>query len=572
MERKVIGIFIGMLFITPGLIISTTANRTPTIVSPTTSDEGTEYWALLVGVNEFKNQPYMTNLSLSNGIPPTDLYHLLLASDHWQPDHIRLLTGKNASIFNVLKGFRWMHRMADADDICLFYITTHGSPSAKDLYPTDENGGTDTVLYMYDTYRTQIGKWPNSIYLCFPNKLYYLYDDTINRWMSTLHCKGVCVIIEACYAGGFDDPPLNTTQTTRISEWMNRFTHQLSGPGRVILMACKDNEISNGNFFGYYLMEGLQGFGDTNTDGLCSAEEAFNYSTPKAREILWREFNFPMHPQIDDRYPGELILTDKEMPPSCTNLVAGSLIGTVNTGQTYLFNASDPEEDAITYQFKWGDTTEEWTGPIPSGEPVEITHTWTTEGTYNILLRNYDEHGMWFFEDSFPRKRIVVTIQDNHTVDQRQTELYDGLSLNDGCFVENWYAQSFVPTQSNLTKIELELIAKGNVQPITVSIRKNLTGPDLTQTSVLIGPMDLYKPILNWTTFDFPDIHVTPGDTYYILCHPIYSEDSLYGWSYAGASYPDPYPNGRGYTSNNQGTTWTIYNRVQDFSFITYGN
>jgi hypothetical protein len=532
------------------------------------TNDGTEYWALLVGVNEFKNHPYMTNLSLFNGPPPTDLYNLLLTSDHWQPDHIRLLTGKNASIFNVLKGFLWMHRMADEDDICLFYIATHGTPF-YDLFPRDENGGYDTALYMYDTYRTRIGNY----FICFPPKLHYLFDDTINTWLSNLHCKGVCVIIEACFAGGINDPPRTTKQTAiKRSEWINTFTQKLSGPGRVILMACKDDELSNGNFFSYYLMEGLQGFGDANKDGMCSAEEAFNYSEPKTKEILLKEFNFPMHPQIYDSYPGELILTDTEMPPSCTNLVTGPLIGNVNTNQTYFFNATDPEGDQIKYHFKWGDTTEEWTALFPSDEPVEVTHTWNTESTYNVLLRNYDEHGMWFFEDSIPRTRIVVTMQGNHSVDQRQTELYNGLSLNDGIFVENWFAQSFIPTQSNLSKVELELIAKGNVQPITVSIRKNLTGPDLTQTSVLIGPMDLYRPVLNWTTFDFPDIQVTPGETYYIICHPIYSSDSLYGWTYAGAIYADPYPNGQGYSSLDQGNTWTVYNKVHDFSFVTYGN
>ncbi|MBN1860601.1 MAG: caspase family protein [Candidatus Thermoplasmatota archaeon] len=571
MKRKIVGILMCMLLLLPVSSVLAFPFRTNFKNQKTPTSDGTEYWALLVGVNEFKNQPYMTNLSLFNGQPPTDLDNLLLASNHWKADHIRLLTGKNASIFNVCKGFRWLCRMADADDICLVYFATHGSP-IYDMPPVDENGGYDTALYMYDTYRTQLGKWPNCWYWCFPNKLYYLYDDTINRYLNRLKCDGVCLIIEACFAGGFNDTYSTGIQTTYLAfEWMKNLGRQLSAPGRVILMACNNDELSNGNFFGYYLMEGLQGFGDVNKDGLCSAEEAFNYSTPKTKEILLKEFDFPMSPQIFDSYPGELILTDTEMPPTCTNLVNGSLVGQVGSDQTYFFNASDPEDDQIKYHFNWGDTTEEWTGLCSSDEPVEMAHVWDKEGTYNVLLRNYDEHGMWFFEDSFPRTRIVVTIEDDHCVDQRQTELYDGLSLNDGIFVKKWYAQSFVPTQSTLSKVELELIAKGNVQPITVSIRKELTGPDLTSTSVLIGPMDLYRPILNWTTFDFPDISVAPGDTYYIVCHPIYTDDSLYGWSYAGASYDDPYPNGQGYSSPDYGSNWIIYSRVHDFSFVTYG-
>jgi hypothetical protein len=573
MYRKIIGIIVCILLLIPGSGVFAFSFRTTLKNQTMLTNDGTEYWALLVGVNEFKNQPYMTSLSRSNSIPPTDLYNVLLTSDHWKPDHIRLLTGKNASIFNVLKNFRWMQRMADEDDVCLFYIATHGSPSSKDLFPKDENGGEDTCLYMYDTYRTQIKAWPNAIFWCFPTKLYYLFDDTINTWLCSLRCKGVCVIIESCYAGGFNDPPRNTVITAPVvSEWMNKFAKKLSGTGRVILMACKNDELSNGNFFGYYLMEGLQGFGDANKDGLCSAEEAFNYSAPKTKSILLKEYNFPMNPQIYDSYPGELILTDKEMPPTCTKLITGPLVGHVNASQTYIFNATDPEADKIKYHFDWGDGTKEWTGLYSSDKPVNLTHIWNKEGTYNILLRNFDEHGMWYFEDSNPRKRIVVTMEDNHSVDQRQTELYNGLSMNDGGFMGNWYAQSFVPTQSKLSKIELELIAKGNVQPITISIRKNLTGPDLTQVSVLLKPMDLYKPILNWTTFDFPDIQVTPGKTYYIICRPIYSNDSLYGWTYAGAEYEDPYLNGQAFISYNNGYTWKTYLKVHDFSFVTYGS
>ena len=145
MKRKIIGLCICMMLMLPvsRTVFAISSLHTPkNQIIPTT--DGTEYWALLVGVNEFKNHPYMTSRSVGNDIPPTDLCNLLLASDHWKSDHIRLITGKNASIFNVCKGFRWMHRMADADDICLFYIASHGGP-IYDMPPRDENGGYDTA-------------------------------------------------------------------------------------------------------------------------------------------------------------------------------------------------------------------------------------------------------------------------------------------------------------------------------------------------------------------------------------------------------------------------------------------
>ena len=61
------------------------------------SNDGTEYWALLVGCNIFMNRP---DLELpGNDLSAEHLRDILLLSDHWQPDHIKLLTGKNASSF-----------------------------------------------------------------------------------------------------------------------------------------------------------------------------------------------------------------------------------------------------------------------------------------------------------------------------------------------------------------------------------------------------------------------------------------------------------------------------------------
>lgn len=68
------------------------------------------------------------------------------------------------------------------------------------------------------------------------------------------------------------------------------------------------------------------------------------------------------------------------------------------------FNSTDPDGDNITYYVDWGDECggAEWHGPFPSGENVEIGHTYTSK---NILLINslaVDENGaesnMTYFE------------------------------------------------------------------------------------------------------------------------------------------------------------------------------
>ena len=141
------------------------------------SNEGTEYWALLVGCNEFLNKP---TLELpGNDISTEDLKNLLIISEQWTPNHIRVLTGENATWLNILKGFQWLDEMDDEDDICLFYISTHGMPGMGiDLWPKDEEDG-DEMLMTYDTYRTLIGDW----FINFPLRTHWITDDMLNKKM-----------------------------------------------------------------------------------------------------------------------------------------------------------------------------------------------------------------------------------------------------------------------------------------------------------------------------------------------------------------------------------------------------
>ena len=64
------------------------------------------------------------------------------------------------------------------------------------------------------------------------------------------------------------------------------------------------------------------------------------------------------------------------------------------TGTPYTYNAStiDPDGDNVYYWFDWGDGTNSgWVGPYASGATGNATHTWTTKGTYNIIVKAKDD-------------------------------------------------------------------------------------------------------------------------------------------------------------------------------------
>jgi len=60
---------------------------------------------------------------------------------------------------------------------------------------------------------------------------------------------------------------------------------------------------------------------------------------------------------------------------------------------TLYANASDIDDDDVMYLIDWGDGTTNETGYYPSGETVEINHTYSGPGVYYILVQAKDIHG-----------------------------------------------------------------------------------------------------------------------------------------------------------------------------------
>jgi len=132
----------------------------------------------------------------------------------------------------------------------------------------------------------------------------------------------------------------------------------------------------------------------------------------------------------------------------------------------------------------------------------------------------------------------------------------------------NFAAQSFIPTVDILTKIRLKMYG-GRSSGISckVSIRKTLKGKDLTMISYQ-GPR---FPFCSGQLiiFDFPDIDVVPGETYYIVCSC--EEESPDIWSAWQKTNADGYSKGNHFYSEDRGNTWKPGQSMIDLHFATYG-
>jgi Caspase domain len=261
---------------------------------------GTEYWALLFAVGVYRNNPNQDRPSMLRAVD--NLYDVLIDSPQWQSDHIHVVKGSQATGQNLIKELLWLIRSEDADDMSLIYITTHGSPLlAEDGYPIDippkdEADGADEILVMYDG---------------FDNPYAFIWDDLLNFLLSLLQSQGVCLIVDSCFSGGFNDVPFkgNTIEDYTLESFSEGLAEEIATQGRVVLMSSEEDTYSYGSYFSNYLIDGFEGSADLSTfgngDGINSAEESFYY----AQRLVDLYGYGNQHPTILDLYPGEFPVT-----------------------------------------------------------------------------------------------------------------------------------------------------------------------------------------------------------------------------------------------------------------------
>jgi hypothetical protein len=100
---------------------------------------------------------------------------------------------------------------------------------------------------------------------------------------------------------------------------------------------------------------------------------------------------------------------------------------------------------------------------------------------------------------------------------------------------------------------------------LTLSVRSSFTGIDLASVSKSASQIPTTK---SWVEFDFSDLIVNPGSTYYLVLKTNGGNSkNCYNWWYGMST---PYTNGMQWTSANGGRKWT-QSTSYDFCFKTYG-
>jgi len=212
-------------------------------------------------------------------------------------------------------------------------------------------------------------------------------------------------------------------------------------------------------------------------------------------------------------------------------------------------NSVDTDGTIVSWHWNFGD------GSISTQKnPV---HLYFNEGSYAISLKVTDNDGA---TDTTVRTVNIAT-SANEMLDQEQAEYaYDLVAYGD-----RWGSQSFKPTLDTLTRVELFIGKTGSPDNMIVSVRDNPYGNDLTSVSLPAGNIPTSS---DWVSFDFPDVSVNPGSTYYFV---IRTGDGDYSQCYKiGFTIGNPYSLGSLWYSGDAASNWIEY-AMYDFCFKTYG-
>lgn len=135
-------------------------------------------------------------------------------------------------------------------------------------------------------------------------------------------------------------------------------------------------------------------------------------------------------------------------------------------------------------------------------------------------------------------------------------------------------AQSFIPQKELLTRTQFLMARNASTSsPCVLAVRDNLTGENLAIISVTPGEFPVVNGTptedqLAWINFNFDDIWVIPGQTYYLVVYTANITENYYWISGNGTNM---YPNGSVMLSIDDGKTWGELIPNADGCFKTYG-
>jgi len=234
-------------------------------------------WAVVVGAARYTHMPVLRYTD-------DDAYQLFafLKSPEGGalPDNqIQLLIDEDATHEGILSAMRSVFMRADENDMILFYFSGHGLPGG--FLPIDYDG--------------------------FANRLEH---EEIRQVLQQSHSKHKLVLADACHAGSLLAARAPTIHLA-IQEYYEALN--ASSGGTALLLSSKGEEYSledrglRSGIFSHFLIRGLKGEANTNTDNLITIRELFNYVHQRVRQYTGNVQTPTLTGTFDENMPVSVI-------------------------------------------------------------------------------------------------------------------------------------------------------------------------------------------------------------------------------------------------------------------------
>jgi len=253
-----------------------------------------EQWAVVIGISKFKN-PGINPLNYTDD-DAMAVYNYLITQGGFPEDHIKLLLNEEATTVNIRSALgEFLSRKAGKDDLVFIYFAGHGAPEADPA--SKDSDGYSKYMVTYDTE-------PESLYAtAFPmSEIATIFDR--------IYAEKIVFFIDSCYSGASGGRTFSGDSGGRAMNISDNFLTEMSGKGRLIITASNANEISlekdelGHGVFTYYMLEGLQGAGDTDGNGYITVDELYGFLYDKVADVSEQR----QHPVKKGESEGQIVI------------------------------------------------------------------------------------------------------------------------------------------------------------------------------------------------------------------------------------------------------------------------
>lgn len=217
-------------------------------------------WAVVIGISDYQN---IQKLNFADRDAQAFYQYLRTPQVNVPEKNIRMILNKEATSVNIFGALDWLLESVKENDRVIFYFSGHGDVEKKTIYQNGFLLASDAPVAAYMSKGTVSVKF---------------LQDYLETYVAANKAKQVLLVVDACrsgkLAGGMDG--IKLTMQALGKSWNGQITKILSAQEGEI--SLEDVKWGGGRgVFSYYLMKGIQGLANRNTDNIITAGELLAY-------------------------------------------------------------------------------------------------------------------------------------------------------------------------------------------------------------------------------------------------------------------------------------------------------